>query len=213
MLKLTQTALLMGWVAGSLTVAPMAMAQIPQGNIYFGLGTATNSSNGQSIDPFGTGNFVNTPKMTGLFADVGGSLMLTQHFGAGAQVSWRAGSGDYAGLNYRPIFYDFNGVWQPVKRAHFVPEVQAGIGGVRVGFSASQTNCDALVGCQTFNLGSESSNHFQAHFALAARLYVTPHIFLRPAVDAHWVNNFFQFGNNWVPQYSLGIGYSVGGGE
>jgi hypothetical protein len=25
------------------------------------------------------------------------------------------------------------------------------------------------------------------------------------------VNNFFQFGNNWVPQYSVGIGYSMGG--
>ena len=198
-------------LAGSLAVGPLATAQTPQGNIYFGLGTATNSSNGQSLDVFGTGNYVNTPKMTGLFADVGGSLMLTPHFGAGAQVSWRASSGNYSGLNYRPIFYDFNGVWQPVRTKRFVPEVQAGIGGVRVGFSVNQTQCDALVGCQSYTAGSESSSHFQAHAAIAARLYVTPHIFFRPAVDAHWVNNFFQFGSNWVPQYSLGIGYTVGG--
>jgi hypothetical protein len=211
MSRFTSTALCLGLLAGSFTVAPMAMAQIPQGNIYFGLGTATADSNGQAIDTFGTGNFVATPKLTGLFADVGGSLMLTQHFGAGAQVSWRAGQGNYSGLNYRPIFYDFNGVWQPVKTKRFVPEVQAGIGGVRVGFSSNQTLCDQFAGCQTVNAGSESSSHFQAHFAVAARLYVTPHIFVRPAVDAHWVNNFFQFGNNWVPQYSIGVGYSVGG--
>ena len=45
----------------------------------------------------------------------------------------------------------------------------------------------------------------------AARLYATPHIFLRPAVDVHWVNNFFQFGSNWVPEYTMGVGYSFGG--
>jgi len=211
MLKFSHAALCVGLVTASLAVAPLASAQTPQGNIYFGLGTATADSSQQAIDVFGTGNFVNTPKLNGLFADVGGSLMLTPHFGAGAQISWRAGQGDYAGLNYRPIFYDFNGIWQPVKTKRFVPEVQAGLGGVRVGFSANQTSCDALIGCQTFNAGSESSTHFQAHFAVAARLYVTPHIFLRPAVDAHWVNNFFQFGSNWVPQYSVGIGYSMGG--
>ena len=211
MSKLAYAGLCLSVFAASLAVTPAANAQTPQGNIYFGLGTATDTSNGQSIDAFGSGNFVNTPRLTGLFADVGGSLMLTQHFGAGAQISWRAGQGNYSGLNYRPIFYDFNGVWQPVKSKRFVPEVQAGIGGVRVGFSATQNQCDAVAGCQTVNLGSESSSHFQAHFAVAARLYVTPHIFIRPAVDAHWVNNFFQFGNNWVPQYSIGLGYTVGG--
>jgi hypothetical protein len=47
--------------------------------------------------------------------------------------------------------------------------------------------------------------------AAAVRLYATPHIFVRPAVDVHWVNNNFQFGSNWVPQYSIGVGYSFGG--
>jgi len=27
------------------------------------------------------------------------------------------------------------------------------------------------------------------------------------------VNNFYQFGSNWVPQYSVGIGWSFGRGE
>jgi hypothetical protein len=190
--------------------ASLAMAQGPQGNIYIGLGTATDSSNGQSISPLGAG-FFNTPKLTGLFATVGGDYMLTSHFGAGAEINWRAGSGDYAGLNYRPVFYDFNGIWQPLKMKRFVPEVQAGIGGVHLGFSANQQECSLIVGCSTVSLGSESSNHFQAHFSVAARLYVTPHVFLRPAVDAHWVDNFFQFGSDWVPEYTMGLGYSFGG--
>ena len=207
MSKLTHLAISLGLLAGTLSIA---QAQIPQGNIYFGLGTATADSSHQSLDVFGTGVPANTPKLNGLFADVGGSLMLTSHFGAGAQVSWRAGQGNYAGVNYRPIFYDFNGVWQPVKTKHIIPELQAGLGGVRVGFNANSTQCDALAGCQNVNLGSESSSHFAAHFAAAARVYVTPHIFLRPAVDAHWVNNFFQFGSNWVPEYGASIGWRFG---
>jgi hypothetical protein len=196
---------------GVLAGAPLMMAQIPQGNVYIGLGTATDSSNGQALDVFGTGNSISTPKINGLFATVGGGFMLTNHFGAGAEINWRAGSGDYAGLNYRPVFYDFNGIWQPIKTKRFVPEVQAGIGGVHLGFSANQQECSLIIGCSTVSLGSESSNHFQTHFAVAARLYVTPHIFLRPAVDAHWVNNFFQFGSDWVPEYTMGLGYSFGG--
>lgn len=195
---------------GLLAGAPLIMAQAPQFNVYFGAGTATDSSNGQTLNPLGLG-YYNTPKMTGAFLDAGGSLMITPHFGAGVNLSWRASQGDYAGVNYRPFFYDFNGIWQPVKTKRFVPEIQAGLGGVRVGFSANQQACDQLAGCQTVSLGSETSSHFQAHFGVAARLYATPHIFVRPAVDAHWVNNFFQFGSNWVPDYSIGVGYSFGG--
>jgi len=206
-MKLNSSALVLCF--GLLAGAPLVMAQ--QANIYVGLGTAMDSSNGQAEDPLGTGTLSNTPKLTGLFATVGGGFMFTPHLGAGAELNWRAGQGGYAGLDYRPLFYDFNGIWQPFNSKRFVPEVQAGIGGVRVGFSANQQQCDLVVGCSTVSLGTESSSHFQAHFALAARLYVTPHIFLRPAVDAHYVDNFFQFGSNWVPEYSLGLGYSFGG--
>lgn len=190
---------------------PLVNAQVPQANVYFGLGTAHADSSNQTIDPLGIGIFRTTPKITGLFGTVGGGLMLTSHFGAGAQFSWRTGTGDYAGVNYRPMFYDFNGIWQPIKSKRFVPEIQAGIGGASVRFSANTTQCDQLTGCSTVNLGSESSSHFQTHLAAAARLYVTPRLFIRPAVDAHYVNNFFQFGSNWVPEYSLGVGYSFGG--
>lgn len=209
MKRLTRIALTMSF--GLLAAAPLVMAQTPQANIYVGLGTATDSSNGQALDIFGTGTSLNTPKMTGLFATVGGGLMFTPHFGAGAEINWRAGQGDYSGVNYRPIFYDFNGIWQPIKTKRFVPEIQAGIGGVALHFNANTQLCNELVGCSTVSLGSESSSHFQTHFGVAARLYATPHIFFRPAIDVHWVNDFFQFGSNWVPEYTMGVGYSFGG--
>jgi hypothetical protein len=210
MKRITHIALAM--CVGLLSAGPLAMAQSPQANVYVGLGTVTDASNGQALDLFGTGTPINTPRLTGLYATVGGGFMFTDHFGAGAEINWRAGQGDYAGVNYRPIFYDFNGIWQPLKTKRFVPEIQAGVGGVAVHFNANAQSCiDPLVGCQTVNVGSESSNHFQTHFAVAARIYATPRIFFRPAVDVHWVNDFFQFGSNWVPEYTMGLGYSFGG--
>jgi hypothetical protein len=46
--------------------------------------------------------------------------------------------------------------------------------------------------------------------AVATRWYFTNHFFLRPAFDLHHVDNFFEFGSDWVPEYSVGIGFSLG---
>ena len=133
--------------AGFLAGAPLMMAQ--QASVYFGLGTAQDSSNGQSINPLGTG-YYGTPKLTGLFAEVGGGFMFTNHFGAGVDIDWRAGSGDYAGLNYRPVFYDFNGIWQPVKPNGLFPKYRL-VWAESFGFSANQTLCDQLTGAHRFS--------------------------------------------------------------
>jgi hypothetical protein len=190
----------------------MQIASAQSANVYFGLGTATASSSNQQIDPFGTGIPYTTPKMAGLFPDLGASLMVTQHVGLGADVSWRASKGAYTGFLYRPIFYTFDGIYQPVNKKHFAPELRAGIGGMSLRYSYSQQSCNPLTGCSTEDQSVASGNHFQFHYGAAVRFNVTDHIFLRPAFDGHYVQNLFQFGSNWVPQYSLGIGYSFGAG-
>jgi hypothetical protein len=181
------------------------------GQVYFGLGTATDSSSGQSINTFGTGTLYPTPKMGGVFGNVGGSFLVTPHFGVGANVAWRFKQDDYAGLNYRPLFYDFNGIWEPSHGStRVLPEFQGGIGGANLRFYYSQQFCNAFAGCSTSNSYLQSSNHFQVHVGAGVRFYVTPHIFIRPQFDYHWVNNFFQFGSNSVPQFGASVGYSFG---
>jgi hypothetical protein len=49
--------------------------------------------------------------------------------------------------------------------------------------------------------------------AVATRWYLTGHLFIRPAFDLHHVNNLAEFGSDWIPRYSVGIGYSIGRGE
>lgn len=194
-------------------VAAAALAQAQSASVYYGLGTATDSSSNQQIDTFGTGSPYTTPKMAGLFSDIGGTFMFSKHVGLGADLDWRNTKAAYAGLNYRPMFYNFDAVYSPGKTKHFVPELRGGLGGVNVAYSYTSTACDAFTGCSTSNQYLESAHHFQVHMGVAARYYVTNHVFLRPAVEAHWVNNFSQFGSNWVPQLSMGVGYSFGSVE
>jgi hypothetical protein len=193
---------------GLLLTAGLTMAQ--SANVYFALGTATDSSSNRLIDTFGDGVLYRTPDMNGVFPKLGATLMLTPHLGFGADVSWRAARADYAGLLYRPSFYNFDAVWTPIATSHFEPEIHGGIGGMKLGFSYKQTSCDPFTGCQTSDQSLESSSHFQWHLGAAARIYATDHVFVRPAIDFHYVHNLFQFGRNSVPEYSLGIGYSFG---
>jgi hypothetical protein len=176
---------------------------------YLGLGSAHDSSNGTQIDTFSDGKLNKTPSLGGLFGHIGASVFITKHLGVGGEISWRPSQADYAGIQYRPTFYTFDAIYRPPRGStkKLAPELRAGIGGVRLHFfPVDDPPCGQVPGCP-------SSNHFQWHFAAAARWYLTDHLFLRPAFDLHYVNNLSEFGSNWVPQYSVGIGYSLGRGE
>lgn len=186
------------------------LAKAQNASVYFGLGTAIDSSTGKSIDTFDTGNPLATPRMGGLFESFGGDVMLKPNLGVDFNLALRSQT-NYAGLNYRPMFYDFNAIYTPLpSNGTIVPELQAGLGGVNMRFYLNQNSCDAFGGCQGSNLYVESSNHFQVHLGGGVNFYVKGGIFIRPQIDVHWVNNFFQFGSNWVPEYSAAIGYTFG---
>jgi len=173
---------------------------------YVGFGSAYDSSNGRQIDTFGDGNLYKTPAMGGFFTSLGAGVFFTKHVGVGAELSWRNKEGDYAGLLYRPSLASFDGILRPTRGTtkRFAPELHVGIGWARIRYDFNdQPSCDQVPGCP-------DTTHFQAHVGAATRWYVNDHLFLRPAVDVHWVHNLFEFGSNWVPRYSVGVGYSFG---
>jgi len=141
------------------------------GDIYFNLGTAIDKSNGQSIDTFGDGTLRSTPKMTGMFGGIGGSFMLKPTIGFGFEYFSRFSQGGYAGLNYRPKFYDFNAVWMPFPKSKYVaPEFQAGVGGASLSFYLPP-QCNAIAGCSSSGLVA-SSRHFQTHLGVGMNFYI-----------------------------------------
>jgi hypothetical protein len=195
-----------------LASVPFARTAGAQGaSVFFGLGTAQNTSTGQLINTFGDGTLFPTPRMTGLFGKWGGDYMFRPYVGVGMEGSFRFSQGDYAGLKYRPSFYDFNVVLAPLpKSARIVPEFQAGLGWSKLNFYYNQQFCNSFSGCSSNNTLLTSSTHFQYHLSGGLRLYVTKNVFVRPEIDAHHVSNFFQFGRDWVTQYGASIGYSFG---
>ena len=82
-------------------------ANAQSAGVLFGLGTATDSSNGQTLDEFGDVG----PKMTGLFATFAGDVMFRQSLRLERNIRFCTSQSNYApqaGVNYRPVFYDFN---------------------------------------------------------------------------------------------------------
>ncbi len=176
---------------------------------YFGMGTARDSSNGQIVDGTNEG-----PTLGGVFITVGGDLMAKQALGFGAEYSWRATRINYApddDVTARPIFYDFNAIWHPyTKYSKVIPEFQGGIGGADVKFYETESGCVEPGACTTINEYIASSDHFQTHFAGGVRIYVTSSIFIKPQVDVHYVRNYEQFGSNWVPEFTVSVGFTSG---
>jgi len=187
-----------------LVSAQVARAQ--EVSAYLGLGSAYVSSNASQIDTFGDGTLHKTPNLNGVFANLGASVFINKHVGIGAELAWKPSQTDYAGLLYRPSFYNFDAIYRLGRTTKRLgsPELRAGIGGARLRFNFDDpTTCDQVPGCP-------DSTHFQVHLGAATRWYLSDHVFLRPALDVHYVTNFSEFGHNWVPRYSVSVGYTFG---
>jgi hypothetical protein len=185
------------------------MPAMAQGRIdgYFGMGSVRADSTGQAVDFLGTGVARLAPSLGGVFGTIGGGVMLTPSLGLGGEVKFRFDQGDYGGAGYRPIIYDFNGIWTPsVGTSVLLPELQAGLGAMSLRFYGGTQYYDYNTGQYTNFLGS--INHFQLHTGIGLRIYVSPHIFIRPQFDFHWIRNLEEFGSNSVPGYSIAIGFS-----
>jgi hypothetical protein len=180
-------------------------------DVHMGISGASDKSNGLAIDTFGDGTLYNTPALNGVFLNFGAGAMLTPRFGFGGEFSLKPGKADYAGLQYRPIFYDFNGIVHPLTSSkRIVPEIQAGLGGMNMKFYYNQQNCNAFAGCSSSSTYVQSANHFQLHTGVGVSFFLTSKIYVRPQFDLHWVNNFSQFNSNFVPQYGVAVGYRFG---
>lgn len=181
-------------------------------SVYFGMGSATDSrsNNPNAQNNFITGDAETPPTMGGLFGMFGGDYMFRRMLGFGAEYSVHFTQTEYLGLNVRPAFFDFNAVFQPLpKSTKIVPEIQGGLGGANLKFYVPQQSC--IVNCTTFNTYVQSSNHFQLHASAGVRFYVTHSIFIRPQFDIHWVHNLTEYGSDWVPEYTVAVGYTFGG--
>jgi len=195
---------LLALVSAVLFLASFAQAQ--QADAMFGGGTTLSS--GSTSCPV-TGGFCFVPEKGGFYPNIGADVIFHKRVGFGFDAVWRGGQGDYAGLGipYRPILFDFNGVYQPKINKKTGLDLMGGIGWQSTRFYGYQPTSS----CVYFGACYTSSNHFLVDVGAGIRYYVWGHVFLRP--EAHYyhiVNNTTDFSNNNLIRVGASIGYTIG---
>ena len=187
---------------------------------YFGLGSGTASAGTSTGCPpqqlFDSFNDACEPAPTigGVFGILGADFMILPHLGVNGEYAFRFAQANYlplAGLKFRPAFYDFNVVWEPLSIGRIVPVLEGGVGGARIALYQAQTvSVTGITGTASIPTGL-TANHFQEHFAVGVKLYIKTALFIKPQFDFHYVPHLTdQFGRDWVPQYTVSVGYTFG---
>jgi hypothetical protein len=111
----------------------------------------------------------------------------------------------------RTTFYDFNGIYQPVKTDKAVLQILAGFGGANMKTYINQSSSGSLLGgSSSSSQYAGSSNHLNLHGGVGVKIYLNDHVYLRPEFDVHYVPNMAQFGSKLVTQEMVWIGYTIG---
>jgi hypothetical protein len=146
----------------------------------------------------------------GVFPEVGGDVIFFHGLGVGADVSWRGSQNNYGGVYYRPLYYDFNAVWQPVGFTsltpfHITPVLEAGVGSQSLRVYQNQYTCSFFGGCSNYT----SSNHFVGHLAVMVKFYITSRIFIAPQAQLFIIRHDTEFGASTSHLYGIALGYTL----
>ena len=192
-------------VASILALPGLAVAQ--QGDAMLGFGTVISPGAAGCNSP-GFSNFV-CPERGGLYTNISADVIFHRRIGVGFDAAWRT-IGDFGGTGqaYRPIIFDFNGVYQPRITKKVGADLFAGVGWQDTRFYAynSSYSCYAFGSCYT------SSNHFLVDLGGGIRYYVWGNLFVRP--EAHYyhiLNNTDVFSSGNIVRIGGSIGYTIGG--
>lgn len=142
----------------------------------------------------------------GIYPAISGDFLLRKHLGIMGEISWKASQGLYNGYQpYRPIFWDFGGVYVRNVAKRVAVEATAGIGAESTRFYTNYYNCNYL-GCTPY----ATSNHFMGQFGGGVKLYVKGGLFVRPEARFYLVNNNVEYTSSRVIRYGASIGYTFG---
>jgi hypothetical protein len=148
-----------------------------------------------------------TPSLKGgAYLSFGGDFLFYHNFGVAITAAWRAHENiDQSAFQpFRPIFYEFNGVYQPPMGKRAQADLQGGIGFQSTRFYEPFFTCGTFSGCTNFS----SSNHFMVNVGGGVKFYVTPAVFIEPMARFYFVHNNFEFSSGHAQRFGAQIGYS-----
>jgi len=180
-----------------------AIAEAQQLDAAFGLNALTAPSASSA-----SGNYSPQTLSGGAYPSFSGDFLFKGRFGVNGEVAWRASQNLYAGVQpYRPIFYDFNGIWVPEFGKLAAAELMAGVGVESLRAYQPFYSC-GFTGCTNY----VSTNHFMGHFGGGLRLYLHGHFFVRPEAHLYLVRNNVEFSSGRATRFGISIGYTFSPG-
>jgi hypothetical protein len=190
--------------------------------VFFAIVLVGSAANAQQIDfAFGVGT-ISSPAATtnsagfylqsltgGAYPAISGDFLLHKNFGIGGEIAWRGSQALYAGSTlapYRPLLWDFDGMYVRRLSSRLAAELSAGIGAESIRFYTPYYNC-GFTGCTNYT----SSTHFLGQFGGGLKVYVHGGLFVRPEAHFYLINNNVEFSSSHAVRYGGSIGYTFGG--
>jgi hypothetical protein len=185
------------------------LASAQQGDAMIGFGT-TLAPGADECGFNATSGQINCPEKGGLYPNLSADVIFHKRYGIGFDAVWRGGQGNFDGLGvpYRPILFDFNGVYQPRISKKTGLDLMGGIGWQTTRFYGYEPTSS----CVYFGACYTSSDHFLVDVGAGLRYYVWGHVFVRP--EAHYyhiLNNSDVFTSGDILRVGASIGYTIGG--
>jgi len=184
-------------------------AQAQKIDIAFGVSTI--DAPGAS-DANNSSNHVPQSLTGGAYPGVSGDVTFWHNLGIGAEVFWRGTQSDNYlpaqfgnGLNFRPVFYNFNAVYSAKIAPHVAVELVGGIGALDTHFYACNICTGGGGGGSSL---ISSSNHFDADFGGGIKLYAHSGFFVRPEARFYLINNNVDYSSNHAARVGVSVGYT-----
>jgi hypothetical protein len=174
-------------------------AQAQEFDAAIGVGTLTAPSASSA-----SGNYAFESLSGGAYPSFSGDFLFKGRLGVQGEVAWRASRALYGGFQpYRPIFWDFNGIYVPKLGKFAAAELMAGIGVESLRAYQGFTSC-GFTGCTDYS----STNHFMGHVGGGLRLYAHGHFFVRPEAHLYLVHNNVEFSSGRATRFGISLGYN-----
>lgn len=158
-------------------------------------------SSSQALQPFPPVSLTG-----GFYPAISGDISIRKNLAVGGEITWRGGQGNYdLSQPYRPILWDFDGLYIPKLGPHAQAEFSAGIGAESTRFYTNYINCSST-GCTNY----QTSTHFMGQFGAGLKLYAKGGFFVRPEVHVYLVKNNFEYTSPYIVRYGASIGYTFG---
>lgn len=155
----------------------------------------------------------------GTILGVSADYLFKGKWGVQGELNWRFNQGLYANqIPYRPLFWDFNGMYFRRFNDHLGFEALAGVGAQSVRFYSGTYNCDVNGNCTNYI----SSNDFMVDAGAGVRLYLFHNLFIRPEARLYIVpnnnnggtaSNHPGFSSQFPLRYGAFLGYTFGGSK